>query len=59
VLAVLEGVQQPDKPRRLDGSEDVALDEHVLDLVHLGERALAHLLERAHLARVTLAGEVH
>lgn len=59
MLAVLEGVQEADKPRRLDGSENIALDEDVLDLVHLGECALAHLFESAHFARVPLTSEEH
>ena len=58
MLVVLERVQQSDQPGRLDRTQDVPLDKDVLDLVHLRERALAHLFERAHLVRIGFTGEV-
>lgn len=45
-LGVLERVQEAHEPVRVRGREDVALGEDVADLVELGERALAHALER-------------
>jgi hypothetical protein len=58
MLLVLEGIEQLDQPRRLDVREDIPLHQHMLDLVHLGERPLSHLFERAHLVGIRLAGEV-
>jgi hypothetical protein len=58
MLLVLEGIEQLDQPRRLDVREDIPLHQHMLDLVHLGERPLSHLFERANLVGIRLAGEV-
>lgn len=59
MLAVLECVEKAHKPGRLDGRENVTLHKNVLDLVHLGQRALAHLLESADLSSVALPCEEH
>lgn len=58
VLRILERVEQTNEPGCLRGGEDVTLDEDVTDLVHLGQRALAHLLECADLARVPFSCQV-
>lgn len=58
MLAVLESIQEFHEPGRLDGCQNVTLDQHVLDLVHFGERALAHLFEGADLLRVGFASEI-
>jgi len=58
VLDILEGIQQLDKPRSLDGSQDISFDEHMLDFVHLCKCTLSHFLQGAHLPSINLAGEV-
>lgn len=58
MFLVLESVEQLDEPRRLHGTQNVSLDQYVLDLVHLGQSALSHLLKSAHLVGIDLAGEV-
>lgn len=58
VFDVLEGVEELDKPRGLDGRQDISLDQHMLDFVHFGQSTLAHLFQSAHFARVDLARKV-
>lgn len=57
MIPILESVQKADQPRRLGRRQDVPFDQDMLDLVHLGERRLFHLFQRADFARVGLAGE--
>ena len=57
VIPVLKRIQQADQPRRLGRRQNVPLDQDVLDFVHLGQRRLFHLFQRAHFARIGLAGE--
>ncbi len=79
MVAVLERIEQTDKPRRLGCRQDVPLNQDVLDLregkrdqslsisllpdtatylIHLGQRRLLHLFQRADLPRIGLACEV-
>lgn len=59
MFLVLESVEQFDKPRRLYGTQNVSLDQYVLDLVHLGQSALSHLLKSAYFVGIDLSGEVN
>lgn len=57
MIPILKRVKQADQPGRLGRRQDVPLDQDVLDLVHLGQRRLFHLFQRADFARIGLAGE--
>ena len=56
-LVVLECIKQPDQPLALRIGQDVALSEHMSDLIKLEQELLAHDLERAHLFCVLLLGQ--
>ena len=58
VLLILEGVEQPHEPRSLDSRQNVPLHKHMLDLVHLGQRTFAHLLQRADFVGIRLPRQV-
>ena len=59
MFLVLESVEQFDEPRRLYGTQNVSLNQYVLDLVHLGQSALSHLLKSAYFVGIDLSGEVN
>jgi hypothetical protein len=58
MLDVLESVKQSNEPRSLDSSQDIPLYQNMLDLIHLCQCSLSHLLESTYFPRINLAGEV-
>lgn len=59
IFWVLKSVQQLDQPRALCCREDVSLDKDMSCFIHLDQRALPHLLQSAHFARVLLSRQEH
>lgn len=58
MLDVLEGVQQLDEPRSLDGSQDVSFDQDMLDFIHLCKCAFSHLFQGTYFPGIDLSREV-
>ena len=58
MLGILEGIQQPDQPRRLDGRQNIPLHQYMLHLVHLGQCAFTHFLQRAHFLGIGFTSEI-
>lgn len=59
VIFILESIEQSHEPRRLDGTQDISLDQNMLHLVHLGQSALSHLFQSTHFACVRLSSKIH
>jgi hypothetical protein len=58
MIPILERIQKTDQPRRLGSSQNIPFDEDMLDLVHLSQGSLLHLLQSTDLAGIRLSSEI-